>query len=168
MKVGLSAGAWATYQWPRQRKMTLISPVAIQCQKLLGQGWGLESPFPILGNCIFSDNQESWVPAAALDRTQAGILPFVSTCAPWNSKRKGKVVHERNRARGGKVNDLQAPGTLGLRGSPGSGNRCLMRGQTRPDTERVISGQNASKNGKGERVQVFRAEHGGKSLGSLT
>lgn len=78
------------------------------------------------------------------------------------------MVHERNRARGGKVNDLQVPGTLGLRGSPGSGNRCLMRGQTRPDTERVISGQNASENGKGERVQVFRAEHGGKSLGSLT
>lgn len=74
------------------------------------------------------------------------------------------MVHERNRARGGKVNDLQVPGTLGLRGSPGSGNRCLMRGQTRPDTERVISGQNASENGKGERVQVFRAEHGGKSL----
>lgn len=77
------------------------------------------------------------------------------------------MVHERNRARGGKVNDLQVPGTLGLRGSPGSGNRCLMRGQTRPDTERVISGQNASKNGKGERVQVFRAEHGEGSPSAL-
>lgn len=77
------------------------------------------------------------------------------------------MVHERNRARGGKVNDLQVPGTLGLRGSPGSGNRCLMRGQTRPDTERVISGQNASENGKGERVQVFRAEHGEGSPSAL-